>query len=181
MEKASRIASPYSNLSSPDFFRWYSRSACILEGRKRIGTYPDNWQESVTDLFGSLQEEIVSKIQEAFFIDSLQRDITLLKYRCDLLERLSPILVPIESMAPEPFNVIKPFHAVVRFQDDQYISSFFDANLTASGDTQAEAISNLKDIITATFEMLASMDDDILGPGPLKQKSVLCEFISMKD
>ncbi|GAF95929.1 unnamed protein product, partial [marine sediment metagenome] len=36
-----------------------------------------------------------------------------------------------------------------------YIATFFDANISASGDTQTEAIFNLKDMIVGTFEILS--------------------------
>jgi len=88
--------------------------------------------------------------------------------------------VPIQSLAPEPYEVIKPFQVVVRAADGEYIASFFDANLSASGETQAEAVLNLKDIIAGTFEILAGMNDAELGPGPLRQKRTLEEFVRPK-
>ena len=88
--------------------------------------------------------------------------------------------VPIQSLAPEPYEVIKPFQVVVRPADGEYIASFFDANLSASGETQAEAVLNLKDIIAGTFEILAEMKEAELGPGPLRQKKTLEEFIRPK-
>jgi len=87
------------------------------------------------------------------------------------------LLVPIQSLAPEPYEVIKSFQVVVRPADGGYIASFFDANLSASGETQAQAVLNLKDIIAGAFEILADMKDAELGPGPLRQKRTLEEFI----
>jgi len=76
--------------------------------------------------------------------------------------------------------VVKPFQAVVRTVDGEYIASFFDANLSASGETHAEAVLNLKDIIAGTFDILTGMKDSDLGPGPLQQKRTLEEFIRRK-
>jgi len=66
---------------------------------------------------------------------------------------------------------------VVRFEQDQYIASFYDANLGASGDTQEEAVSNLKDVLLSTYDILTGMSEDELGPGPLQQRKVLEEFV----
>ncbi|MBM4027620.1 MAG: hypothetical protein FJ280_19785 [Planctomycetes bacterium] len=90
------------------------------------------------------------------------------------------LLVPIQSLAPEPYEVVKPFQVVVRPADGEYIASFFDANLSASGETQAEAVLHLKDVIAAAFEILAEMKEAELGPGPLRQKKTLEEFIRPK-
>lgn len=133
---------------------------------------------------GNLMEDftavLLPKWEVAVRLETLQREVALLKERCTVLERLSPVLVPIESLAPEPYEVVKPLHAVVRFQNDGCIASVFDANLSASGDTPTEAVFNLKDIITGTFEVLFQMDENELGPGPLQQRKVLEEFVRKK-
>lgn len=154
---------------------WGNLDSCLAErGRRRYIT--TDWEDGVQELIDALTK----RWEEVVRLESLQKEVALLKNRCAVLERLAPILVPIETLAPEPYEVVKPLHVVVRCQEEQYIACFFDANLGASGDTQAEAIFNLKDIITTTFEMLTSMNEDELGPGPLQQKKVLEEFIRAK-
>ncbi len=101
-------------------------------------------------------------------------------FKDDRLEKTTTLLVPIQSMAPEPYEVIKPFQVVVRAIDSEYVASFFDANLSASGETQAEAVLHLKDVIAGAFEILANMTDAEHGPGPLRQKRTLEEFIRRK-
>jgi hypothetical protein len=89
------------------------------------------------------------------------------------LEAQATFCVPVDSMAPEPLEVVKPFHIVVRRVDEEYVATFFDANLSASGETDVEAVLNLKDIIAATFVMLRGHEPDQLGPGPRRQLAVL--------
>jgi len=89
----------------------------------------------------------------------------------------SQVNVPIQSLAPEPYEVIRPFIAVVRQQDDEYVATFFDANLSASGETEAEAIMNLKDIVVATYELLIAHDRETLAPGEGRTMDVLQVFI----
>jgi len=136
--------------------------------------------EVIPKLIGAFREELTVTLREAARIGILEREVALLKQRCSRLEDLSPILVPIQSLAPEPYEVIKPFHAVVRAQGQDYTATFFDANISASGDTQSEAVLNLKDIIVGTFEILSMKDENELGPGPAQQRQVLQESIRRK-
>ncbi|MCX7048434.1 MAG: hypothetical protein NTX50_23480 [Candidatus Sumerlaeota bacterium] len=113
-------------------------------------------------------------------IESLQKEIVQLQSRCESLENREPIHVLVQSLSPESLTLTKPFYIVVRCSDDQYIATFFDANLSASGDTPSEAVSNLKDFISSSFELLSGMNEHELGPEPRKQKKVLQEFIQEK-
>ena len=139
------------------------------------------WAKEIPELIGAFREELTVRLREATRIGILEREVALLKQRCSRLEELSPILVPIQSLAPEPYEVIKPLWAVVKVQDDQYIATFFDANISASGDTQTEAIFNLKDMIVGSFEILSETSANELGPEPVQQKKVLQEFIAKKE
>ena len=133
--------------------------------------------QKVQALFLAAFQELSAKWEASARLDALYRQVLLLSNRCDMLEHLKTISVPIETFAPEPYNLIKPFHVVVRFEQDQYIASFYDANLSDSGDTQEEAVSNLKDILLSTYDILTGMSEDELGPGPLQQRKVLEEFV----
>ncbi len=147
----------------------------------REETIADNWEEALGGFVNDFAGALVRKLGSVTRIETIEAEVLLLKDRCVLLERTAPLVVPIETFAPEPYEVIKPFHCVVRLQDGEYIASFFDANLSASGDTYSEAVFNLKDVIVGTFEMLTMMDEDDLGPGPLQQKRVLEEFMQGKE
>jgi hypothetical protein len=125
-------------------------------------------------------DQLAVKWRQLARLECLEREILLLKYRCANLERTTPTLVAVESFAPEPYEVIKPFHVVVKFYEDQYIASFFDANLSASGGTQEEAVFNLKDMLIDAFDILNEVEDDKLGPGPQQQKAVLKEFLARR-
>ena len=162
---------------------WEQPHAVLVElarGRSR-GRIVAISEEDIKNLIEDFTAVLLPRWEEAARLETLQREVALLKGRCAVLERLSPILVPIESFAPEPYEVVKPLHAVVRYQNEQYIASFFDANLSASGDTQVEAVLNLKDIIAGTFEILTTLQESELGPGPLQQRKVLEEFVQKKD
>ena len=160
---------------------WLQPWECpVVRRPMRKKTITGEWTEKVGGLIEIFRDNLSERLHEERFI-FLQREVELLKQRCSRLEELSPILVPIQSLAPEPYEIIKPFHAVVKVQDDQYIATFFDANISASGDTQTEVIFNLKDMIVGTFEILSETSSNELGPGPAQQKKVLQEFISKKE
>ncbi len=140
---------------------------------------PD-WEKEGPFLVGKLNQALTAKWEVLVRIEALERKIILLEEWCGRLEQVRPLLAPIASLAPEPYEVIKPLYVVVRAEEDQYIASFFDANLSASGDTREEAVLNLKDIIATTFEILGTMDESELGSGPLQQRKVLDEFVRRK-
>lgn len=99
----------------------------------------------------------------------------------ELMERHSPssaVVVPIASLAPEPYKLIRDIPVLVASCGESFTASFMDANISASGDTQEEAFSNLKGLLLDVFESLA--DDGNLGSGPHRQKYVLAEFIKRK-
>ena len=149
-------------------------------GRQRKRPIAGEWTEKVSGLIETFKDDLSERLYEERFV-FLQREVELLKERCSRLEELSPILVPIQSLSPEPNEVIKPFHVVVRIQGEDCIATFFDANLSASGETQAEAIYNLKDVIVGVLDILSTIDESELGPGPAQQKKTLREFIRKKE
>jgi hypothetical protein len=85
--------------------------------------------------------------------------------------------LPIESFAPEPYEAVKPITAVITPMEDGFEAGLFDANLFSSGDTEVEALNNLKSRIVETYEMLEELGDSRLGPGPFRQKKVLSSLI----
>jgi hypothetical protein len=92
----------------------------------------------------------------------------------------SSIMVPIQSLAPEPYKVLQPLTVVVTEADEGYEAAFFDASIFASGDTEEDAVSNLKDTMIDTYERLSELKESQLGPGPARQKQVL-DFYIRKD
>jgi len=81
---------------------------------------------------------------------------------------------PITTFAPLPYECIRDIPAVVKKVDaEQFIATFYDAGISASGDTDSEAIENLKDQIVSTFELFESKKPEILGPFPSRQLAIL--------
>lgn len=157
-----------------------------------FGNEPDIWTEPVQEKIKVTQKSelnlgdivhMLDGLMNRFSLEAAIQDLNLeiinLKSRCENLERSESFIIPIQTLAPEQYELAKSFNAVVRLNDDQYIASFFDANLSTSGDTPEEAVMNLKDLIVGTYEILSEMADDELGPVPLQQKIVLSNLIEL--
>lgn len=88
--------------------------------------------------------------------------------------------VPVSTFAPRPFEPRRPINAVIAPCPGGYTASFLDADLATSGDSEAEALDNLKDLLLLVFEDFEKADDATLGPAMLKQKSVLRDVIARR-
>ncbi len=93
--------------------------------------------------------------------------------------RRRPVIVPIQSLDPRPYDVIRPIQAVVQEEEGAFVASFFDANINASGESQLEAVDMLKDILASSFRLLAAKES-ALGQEPRRQLAVLRGFIQAR-
>ena len=90
---------------------------------------------------------------------------------------VAPLVVPVTSFEPAPFDILQEIKVVVRASDDEYTATFFDANVNAGGCTEVEAVENLKDILVSRFEYLDKQPADKLSPPLTKQIAVLRKFM----
>ena len=107
--------------------------------------------------------------------EALREEIRELK--ATLAQIIQTAVIPITTMAPEPYKILQSIPAVVVPAADGFNATFFDANIATSGDTQEEAFSNLRSLILDTFEYLGSEAQETLGPEPARQLAVLREFL----
>jgi hypothetical protein len=140
-----------------------------------------SWESDLPVLLNSFSAFMTKRMRGAARMDTLERAVLLLGLRCEELERHQPTTVPIQSLAPEPYEVVRRIDALVRRSGDSFVASFADANIGASGDTFEEALENLKDMLVVSCEMLYSLSDERLGPEPQHQKAVLREFIRQRE
>lgn len=86
------------------------------------------------------------------------------------------VIIPITTFAPEPYRLKRDILAVVQPSAEGFLAGFFDANIHASGDTEEEAVRNLKSLMLDVFDALVSEDRAKLGREPIRQLAVLNEF-----
>jgi hypothetical protein len=106
----------------------------------------------------------------------LEREVRALKKHYQELRESLAFTVPINSLAPEPFVLKRPFHVLVRPSDGEYIATLVDANLGMTGDTADEAVEALKMTIVDAFDSFEE-NEEILGPEPAQQLAVLRALI----
>ena len=92
---------------------------------------------------------------------------------------LGTFTLHVETFAPEPYKMKRPIPLSLQRRADGYIASFVEANVNSSGDTQQEALANVKELILDAFDSLSSLPPSTLGPGPTRQLAVLREFIDV--
>ena len=61
--------------------------------------------------------------------------------------------------------------------EGEFEASIFDLGIFSSGETEEEAIANLKDTLLDTFDQLNGLPDTRLGKGPLRQVTLLNKWI----
>lgn len=132
-------------------------------------------QVDTTSLRPTARDLPETELENQLRIDHLESDVFQLEARLAHVEGAR--VVTIDTMAPEKIDLLKPFHVNIEPCDDGFSASFVDANLMAFGETQPEAIWNLKDLIAGTIEALIEAGEENLGPGPARQLDVLRQFM----
>jgi len=87
------------------------------------------------------------------------------------------VCAAISSLGIPGYRVLKPIPVTIRKDGDEFIASFFDANISTGGDNQQEAVANLQSLIADFYDELAAKPLEKLGPSLQRQKRVLAEFV----
>jgi len=135
-------------------------------------TYSDT-EDRTTELARAL----ITRWESAARLETLEKRVLLLDRKVRDLQESSSIIVPVESLEPASLQVIRPFQVVVTANNDAYVATWYDAHLSASGDTREEAVYNLKDVIAGAMEVLGAHSEDQLGPAVARQLKVLQQFV----
>jgi hypothetical protein len=135
-----------------------------------INPVPGEWEGA----FRSAMGLVAAKQRDAIRLQKLEERVEELAKQ---IKNCGAIHVSITSLAPEPYELLKPIQVVVQPNDAEFIASFFDANVNASGDTETDAVANLKEIMLSVFAYLIGQPEGRLGIGPRRQVAVLREFI----
>jgi len=110
-------------------------------------------------------------------LKTVRAKLAVLQRRLRHLENAAPTTGIIQTLAPAPYEILKPIQVLIKADGDEFVACFVDANIATGGSTLEEAVENLKDILVSTMEVLESHRPEQLGPGPAKQLAVLREFI----
>jgi predicted DNA-binding antitoxin AbrB/MazE fold protein len=89
------------------------------------------------------------------------------------------VVVPISTLDPEPFDLLRTIPVVVQPTVAGYLATFFDANVGITGDTKEESVANLRLLLVDVFEEL-EREEARLGPQLVRQLAVLRGFMKRR-
>lgn len=133
--------------------------------------------DDLASVFISFAKEIHIKAETELRVGILEKVVLELRHSFMELATRQTITVPVTSLAPEPLILRQPIFIVVQPDGDEFSATYFDANINATGDTQTEAVDNLKEILVSTYRRYSLLGENKLGPGPRKQLAVLRTII----
>lgn len=94
-----------------------------------------------------------------------------------IMAESQPVCTTVSSLGVPGYGVLKPIPVTIRKDGDEFIASFFDANISTGGENQQEAVANLQSLIADFYDELAATPSAELGPSLQRQKYVLTEFV----
>jgi len=91
-----------------------------------------------------------------------------------------PYIVTLSTLAPEPYSLASPVSVALRDHAGCFTADFIEANIGASGETEEQAIRNLKELIVMTFEDLEEEESDLV-PSIASQFAILRAILRKND
>ncbi len=88
--------------------------------------------------------------------------------------------VAINDLGEDGYELLRPVPVTIRPEEGEFLASFFDANIHATGATDQEAYDNLRSLILDTFDSLASVPASELALPVGRQARVLRRFVKAK-
>lgn len=117
-----------------------------------------------------------ARAKERNRLERVEQELEAQRQRLEMLEtRGAPCKMEIHTFAPEPYRVKKPIPILVRQHGGEFMASFIDANVNASGETEQEAFEAVKVLMLDMLDQLAGKSK--LGPKLAARLAVLREFI----
>ena len=155
---------------------WHSTEEPFFEPEEK----GEGWASALTEAVRRLLDSVSVRQREHARLESIEGQLRSLAAKIEDLPK--QLRVPITSLAPEAFELLKPIEVVIQCVDEEdYVASFFDANVNASGCNPNNAFANLVETIVSRFDTLDKLPPEKLGKGPKRQIAVLREFIRRRD
>ena len=92
--------------------------------------------------------------------------------------RFDSYSIILATLAPETLQLKHPISAVLQWNGDECTATFCEANIGAAGETEYDAILNLKELIAMTHRSLANEDESKLSRAARIQRSILASIVS---
>jgi len=120
-----------------------------------------------------VHEHRIARLEERLMILEQALPATL----AAIMAESQPVCTTISSLGMPGYRVLRSIPVTIRKDGDEFIASFFDANISAGGDNQQEAVANLQSLIADFYDELAATPWAELGSSLQRQRHVLAEFV----
>ena len=114
-------------------------------------------------------------------IDTLTHEVSGLRCEIQRLQQSRVYVVPLTTLAPSPFQMVQQIPVTIEGDGEDFTATFVEANVSASGETEADAIANFKDSLLSSYELLESLPPNQLGPLPTRQWDILQDVVKRTD
>jgi hypothetical protein len=114
-------------------------------------------------------------------IRGLAREVSDLKCEIQRLQQSHAYVVPLTTLAPSPFRMVQQIPVTIEGDGEDFTATFVEANVSASGETEADAIANFKASLLSSYELLESLPPNQLGPLPTRQWDILQDVVKRTD
>ena len=142
--------------------------------------YAADWENAVPNLILQLASQISEKKKLEIRFNLLEILTRELKARVNKLESAQTKIIPINTFAPEPYELLKTIFVTVQSVEDEFEAGWYDANIHTSGENEEEAVSNLKSLILDYFDSFSKEPAEKLGIEPKRQFAIIKTFIAKK-
>jgi hypothetical protein len=161
---------------------WHIGSSSFLTWMKpfpEIGIvgYAEDWAQSVPSLVENLVAGFSERRQQEIRLNLLEILVNELKASVSHLQSRLPLIVPVNTFAPEPYQLLAPLLVSVQPAESGFVASWHDANIYSSGENEGDAVNSLKGLILDVFDTLNVESEAKLGREARRQLSVLKRFV----
>ena len=139
--------------------------------------YAPDWANVVPRLILKLASEISEKKKLEIRFNLLEILANEFQVRLHKLESAKTKIVPVNTFAPEPYELLKTFLVSVQSVEGGFEAGWYDANIHSSGENEEEAVSNLKSLILDFYDSLSKDPAEKLGTESKRQLDVIKTFI----
>jgi len=106
-------------------------------------------------------------------IRDLTREMDELKDEIRQLCKIRTFVVPLSTLSPAPYQITQQIPVTIEGDGEEFTATFTEANVSATGETEADAIANFKDSLLSCYQLLEKKTPDQLGPLPTRQWTVI--------
>lgn len=140
-------------------------------------TFSPDWASAVPGLIAKLASDVAEKKKLELRFNLLEMLTNDFQARLHKLESTQTKIVPINTFAPEPYELLKTFLVSVQSIEGGFEAGWYDANIHTTGENEEEAVSNLKSLILDFYDSLSKEPPERLDLEPTRQLIVIKQFI----